>query len=195
MYANHQVNESRPPQDPDSPLSFTMEGNSGTPPASATSFYWSPGWNSAQAINKFRNEVNDGRQDEDTGVRLIESSKENSYDYLECIPVISKVPDKWKLVPLHHIFGSEELSMKSKAISERSPGASFTMNEEQAGNLKIVEGEFVTIISDTVEMSLPVRIESDWPKDHLGISMGYKTTASVELDTMVRLEKSEKKDG
>ena len=195
MYANHQVNESRPPQDPDSPLSFTMEGYTGIPPTSATSFYWSPGWNSAQAINKFRNEISDGRQEEDTGVRLIESSKEKSYDYLESIPVSSKVPDKWKLVPLHDIFGSEELSMKSKAISERSPGASFTMNEEQARNLKIVEDQHITVISETVEITLPIRIETDWPKDHLGISIGYKHTESIEPDSMVRLEKPEKKDG
>jgi hypothetical protein len=65
----------------------------------------------------------------------------------------------------------------------------------KAESLKIVEGEYITVISETVNISLPVRIETDWPKDHLGISIGYKQTASVELDSMVRLEKTEKKDG
>ncbi len=193
MFANIQVNEPRPPQDPDSPLSFTMEGYRGIPPQSATSFYWSPGWNSVQAINKFRNEITNSGQ-EGNGVRLIEPLNEKKSHYLDIIPGGKPQSGEWKLVPLHQIFGTEELSMKSKAISERSQGPSLTMNEEQAGNLKIVAGEHITLISGTVEISLPVRIESGWPKGYLGISVGFTKTASIDLNAKVHLEKREKND-
>jgi len=196
MFADLQVNEPRPPQDPDSPLSFTMEGYQGIPPESATSFYWSPGWNSAQAINKFRNEIDSGRQQGSPGVRLIEpTSGEEKYQYLECLPEDHPEPGEWKLVPIHHIFGTEELSAKSTAISDRSPGPSLIMNEEQAGKLKIDEGQQIMVISGSEEITLPVITQSDWPMDHLGISVGYKNTLSIDLNLMARLEKTEINDG
>jgi len=195
MFADIQVVEPRPPQDPDSPLSFTMEGYSGIPPESATSFYWSPGWNSAQAINKFRNEIDNGRQQGGNGVRLIKPSNERKFHYLECIPGDIPESGEWKLVPLHHIFGTEELSIKSTAISDRSQGPSLTMNETQAGNLNVVAGEHITVISGSVKITLPVSIQSDWPKGHLGISVGFEETVSIDLDSMVQLEKSEKNEG
>ncbi len=201
MFADIQVNEPRPPQDPDSPLSFTMEGYRGIPPQSATSFYWSPGWNSAQAINKFRNEIDNGRQQGGNGVRLIEPSSEREFQYLECNPGDNPEAgeasrrSRWKLVPLHDIFGTEELSMKSTAISDRSQGPLLIMNEEQAGNLNVTTGEHIMVISGSAKIDLPVRIQSDWPKDHLGISVGFEKTTSIDLDSMVQLEKLEKNEG
>ena len=46
-----------PPHDPDAPLSFSMEGFHGPPPAALIPRYWAPGWNSVQALNKFQEEV------------------------------------------------------------------------------------------------------------------------------------------
>ena len=54
MLANISVHEPKPPEDPDSPLSFSMEGYPDEPPAALIPFFWSPGWNSIQAVNKFQ---------------------------------------------------------------------------------------------------------------------------------------------
>jgi NADH-quinone oxidoreductase subunit G len=57
MLANVNVSEPKPPVDPDSPMSYTMEGLRGMPPSSLTPFYWSPGWNSVQSVNKYQEAV------------------------------------------------------------------------------------------------------------------------------------------
>ena len=56
MNSNNSVSESSPPEDKDSPLKFSMEGYKGIPGANLTPYYWSPGWNSPQAINKYLDE-------------------------------------------------------------------------------------------------------------------------------------------
>ena len=62
-----------PPEDPDSPLAFSMEGYAGpTPPAPLIPLRWAPGWNSPQALNKFQDEVGGPLRGGDPGVRLIE---------------------------------------------------------------------------------------------------------------------------
>lgn len=53
MNANIAVSESAPLPDEDTPLAYTMEGYNGIAPASLIPFYWSPGWNSVQAANKY----------------------------------------------------------------------------------------------------------------------------------------------
>ena len=71
MLANISVHEPKPPDDPDTPLSFSMEGYEGQPPAPLISRYWSPGWNSVQALNKFQQEVGGPLKGGDPGKRLI----------------------------------------------------------------------------------------------------------------------------
>jgi NADH-quinone oxidoreductase subunit G len=55
--ANINISEPMPPDDPDTPFSFTMEGYRGDLPSSIIPFFWTPGWNSAQAVNKYQDEV------------------------------------------------------------------------------------------------------------------------------------------
>jgi hypothetical protein len=52
MNAGETVFEPKPLDDPQSPLAFSMEGYQGQPPSPLISRYWSPGWNSVQALNK-----------------------------------------------------------------------------------------------------------------------------------------------
>jgi len=66
------VSEQAPPRDDDSPLAFTMEGRNGTPPSSLVPFYWSPGWNSVQALYKYTEEPNGSLKGGDPGICLIE---------------------------------------------------------------------------------------------------------------------------
>jgi NADH-quinone oxidoreductase subunit G len=72
MLADISVHEPKPPEDPDSPLSFSMEGYEGQPPAPLISRYWSPGWNSVQALNKYQEDIGGHLKGGDTGIRLIE---------------------------------------------------------------------------------------------------------------------------
>ncbi|HEX5484022.1 MAG TPA: NADH-quinone oxidoreductase subunit NuoG, partial [Terriglobia bacterium] len=64
------VSEPKPPGDPDTPLSFSMEGYADQPPPPLTPFFWTPGWNSIQAVNKFQDEIAGPLRGGDPGVRL-----------------------------------------------------------------------------------------------------------------------------
>jgi NADH-quinone oxidoreductase subunit G len=66
------VHESRPPQDPDSPLAFSMEGYPNQPPAELITHYWAPHWNSVQSLNKYQTEVGGAIRHGQSGLRLIE---------------------------------------------------------------------------------------------------------------------------
>src|SRR5262249_20211747 len=57
MLAQITVHEPKPLDDPDSALAFSMEGTPDQPPPALHQFFWSPAWNSIQAVNKFQSEV------------------------------------------------------------------------------------------------------------------------------------------
>ena len=119
MLADISVHEPKPPQDPDSPLSFSMEGYEGRPPAPLISRYWSPGWNSVQALNKFQQEVAGPLSGGDPGKRLIEPASTGKPSYFGDIPEAAKKEYSPSDFPHYAIFGSEELSSSAPSIVER----------------------------------------------------------------------------
>ncbi len=78
MNANIEVSEPRPPDDPDSSLAFSMEGYKGITPSYFTPYYWSPGWNSVQAMNKYMDEPDGKLKDGNPGVLLINGKTGNA---------------------------------------------------------------------------------------------------------------------
>ncbi len=85
MLANIDVNEPPPPADADSPLAFSMEGNPDQPPSPLIPFFWSPGWNSVQATNKYQSEIAGSLRGGDRGARLIEP-RQGGAAYFTSIP-------------------------------------------------------------------------------------------------------------
>ena len=69
---NITISEPKPPEDPDSPLSYSMEGTPEKPPAALIPFFWSPGWNSIQATNTYQTEPGGPLRGGDAGVRMFD---------------------------------------------------------------------------------------------------------------------------
>ena len=173
MRANLKVSEPKPPDDPDGPLAFSMEGFKGRPPAELIPRYWSPGWNSVQALNKFQEEVGGLLIGGSPGRRLIEMSADAQISYFQDIPdAFAPRPDEYLALPLHHIFGSEELSRLSPPIRERTPEAYVALNPALAGQLGVAEGEGVRIDSDGRSLRLPARLMASLPAGMLGLPVG-----------------------
>ena len=129
MLANENVHEPKPPEDHDSPLAFSMEGYEGQPPAPFISRFWWPGWNSVQALNKFQQEVGGPLRGGDPGKRLIEPGRTDHASFFNDVPeAFTPGDNEWLLVPLYQIFGSEELSILSPGIAERT-SSSLSRNE------------------------------------------------------------------
>lgn len=122
IQANISVHEPKPPDDPDTPLSFSMEGTTLQPPPALITHFWSPGWNSIQALNKFQSEIAGPLEGGNPGCRLIEPANGELPTYFSEIPAgFTSRADEWFFVPLYHVFGSEELSVLTPGIADLSP--------------------------------------------------------------------------
>ncbi len=166
MGANTSVNEPKQPEDMDSPLAFSMEGYEGVPPSPLITRFWAPGWNSIQSVNKFQSEIAGPLLGGDPGKRLLPPKSEaaTSYRYFENAPEPFKPRlGEWLVLPCHHIFGSEELSVLSPAIAERTPAAYVGLNPQDASSLGVTEGERVELLVATVRYELPSALRADVP--------------------------------
>jgi NADH-quinone oxidoreductase subunit G len=173
MLANINVSEPKPPEDPDSPLSYTMEGSRELPPSSAIPFFWSPGWNSVQSVNKYQEEVGAHLRGGDPGLRLLKPSADVSPNYFGGMPEAFK-PSAGHLlaVALHHIFGSDELSRQSKSVAQRVSKPYIMINDGDAKNLKVQEGGMLSFEIEKQVHAFPVKISSDMPVGVAGIPYG-----------------------
>ncbi len=135
--ADIDVHEPKPHEDADTPLSFSMEGFEGQPPAPLTSRFWAPGWNSVQSVNKFQSEVGGPLRGVDPGRRLIEVTGMGRVSYFTDIPgPFTPRADEFLVVPLYHVFGSERLSAMSPGIGELVPPPHVVLNKTDAESIK-----------------------------------------------------------
>src|SRR5688572_4045639 len=102
MQANVNVNEPKPPVDTDSSLSYTMEGFHGLPPSSMIPFFWSPGWNSVQSINKYQQEVGGPLHGGDPGIRLLLADPSKRPNYFTSVPPTFKASEGQLLMVYLH---------------------------------------------------------------------------------------------
>jgi NADH-quinone oxidoreductase subunit G len=171
--ANKNVNEPKPPEDKDSALSFSMEGYSGQPPASLIPYYWTPYWNSVQAVNKYQVSAGGPIRGRSAGKRLIEPSEHIKKVYFDKIPDAFKMRDGMLLiVPSYHIFGSEELSSRSPSICELIVGPFIAVNPEQVTDLDINDDGNVEVAFSNISYYLPVKVNPSVPKGLALVPMG-----------------------
>jgi NADH-quinone oxidoreductase subunit G len=193
MLANISVHEPKPPEDPDTPLSFSMEGTPGQPPGALIPFFWSPGWNSIQATNFYQTEIAGPLRGGDPGVRLIEPTPQASSKYFTRVPkAFAPSRDDWLLVPLYHVFGSEELSLSSPGIAELVPKPYVALNAEDAKRLRVEAGEQIKIELEGAAYRLPVKIKAELPLGIAGLPVGLPGLAKINVPVRSVLERGDK---
>ena len=157
MHANVSIHEPEQPHDPDTALAFSMEGYPGHPPPALIPRFWAPGWNSIQALNKFQDEVGGPLSGGDPGERLLEPATAKKAVYFENVPAgFEPHVGEWLLLPLHHIFGSEELSVLAHGIAELSIQPYLALNPQDASDLGLTAGD---------EVQLRLRAQADVTAD------------------------------
>jgi NADH-quinone oxidoreductase subunit G len=190
------VHEPKPPQDVDAPLSFSMEGFQGQPPSPLISHIWAPGWNSPQAVNKFQIEVNGPLHDGDPGIRFIEPSEGAALSYFEKIPEIF-MPRKgqYLVLPVYHIFGSEELSILAPGIASRSPQPYLVLTAWDAEYLNKQAGQTIKLILENDEYTLPLKISEELPRGLALLSAGLPGLEGILLPAWGKIASTEKRNG
>jgi NADH-quinone oxidoreductase subunit G len=189
------------------------------PPPALIPRFWAPGWNSNQAVNKFQSEINGPLHGGNPGRRLIEpgsgapvgaqvapvDSQDAPVDaqvapagtqrpayFSETPPSFEPRPGEWLVVPLYHVFGSEELSMLTPGVAERAPQPYLAIHPQDAaallgvalpagesGNatapnpLPVVgEGETLILELNGTSSRLPVRLAPGFPRGLVGVPVG-----------------------
>jgi NADH-quinone oxidoreductase subunit G len=189
MLADITVHEPKPPDDPDSPLAFSMEGFEGQPPSPLITRFWAPGWNSVQALNKFQSEVGGPLRGGDPGQRLIEPVQVEKRIYFNEAPAAFRPRDDELLVtPLHHIFGSEELSALSEGVAERAPQPYLALNPDDASELRVNEREEIELVLNGAVYRLPVRFHTALPRGVAGMPVGLRELPWAALPGWGRIE-------
>jgi len=196
MQANIYVSEPKPPEDPDSALSFSMEGTSEIPPAALIPRFWQPGWNSVQSLNKFQSEVAGPLIGGDPGIRLIEPQKIAKANYFQEVPSrFQSKENKWEAFPLYHIFGSEELSVLSPGIAELTPTAYLAISSASFEALHLNENDKVAVIFDDQEIHLTLKSLPSLPEGVVGIFTGFPGIPYFDLPNWVTIRAISKSEG
>ena len=176
------VTETGIKRDIDSPLSFSMEGIQAIPPSSLVPFYWSPGWNSVQAVNKYLDEPNGNMKGGDAGIRLIEPAEnpKSSYFKVQAQP-IELQKGEWLIVPVYQIFGSEELSSAASTLAQRIPEPFVYLNPTDATDLKVENDELIQLEIANTKLKIKVKMEASIGVGIAGLSVNLPGMAFVDL--------------
>ena len=184
MLAHINVSEPKPPEDPDTPMSFTMEGYQGPQPGAVLSRYWYPGWNSVQALNKFQIEVGGGLHDGKPGERVLDLSAKEGMSYFTQIPEpFAAQENNFLGVPLYHIFGSEELSIHTKGVAELTPKPYILLNEADTEGL----GDQVKVQINDRTVELELRKTTVLPKGAAGLPVGLPDMGAIKFPVWIKI--------
>ena len=126
--------------------------------------FWAPQWNSAQALNKFQIEVGGPLHGGDPGRRLIEPGSTGSAVGSAAVPpAFAPRPGEWLVLPAWHIHGSEELSVLSSGVAERSPKPYLALRREDGVAAGLDDGQSVRLQIGGGTYALPVALRPDLP--------------------------------
>ncbi|GBQ25763.1 NADH-quinone oxidoreductase subunit G [Acetobacter estunensis NRIC 0472] len=182
------VRDQPPPASPDTPFSSSMEGAyEPDMPGALVSFYQTPAWNSVQALNRFQFEIGGPLRGGPSGICLLSPAENKNtqarpYTYTTDIPppyvpqanVVLVLPDT-------RLFGSEELSMFSPPIMERSSAPTLGLPANTATSdrmmLHLEDGPHV----------LPVKPVPGLPAD-TALCPAHMVARAFRFPRMARLE-------
>jgi NADH-quinone oxidoreductase subunit G len=117
----------------------------------------------------------------DPGVRLLKPDGGRSTYFLDVPERFKPVDNHLLMVPLHHIFGSEEMSVHAPGVAQRVPKPYVALNAEDAQALKLAEGSPLDFIIEGKAYQLPVKVSATLPKGTAGMPNGLPGEPYIEL--------------
>lgn len=183
MNANINIHEPSVIPNDDTMFTLSMEGNHSNRSAhKQIAFAWSPGWNSPQAWNKFKNPINSSLYPEDPGICLLKKNQVQNANFEDKINWFTKIPDRlktgnyldqWIVAPYWHLFGSDYTSKNSKYIKECMVSVYAMLNPLDADRLNITKNMFLRFRCSDQILCLPIKLSSNLPIFHIGLPIGF----------------------
>jgi NADH-quinone oxidoreductase subunit G len=190
MLANINVHEPRQMEDHESIMSFSMEGVPAQKDATILASSWAPKWNSNQSISKFQDEVNGELKQSHVGTLMFDRS-DSGAGFFQC-PDVAELASAGQLQLAfgYQIFGSDELSARSKPIQARMTDAYIGLSPIDAENRGLAQGDIATIKGVNADVTVCIRT---------GIKTGTALLycgdliSQAEVSEFVEVEKSDGK--
>ena len=116
---------------------------------------------------------------------MFEPTPSNGQSYFSGIPSAFEPREgEWLLVPMLHIFGSDELSLSAPGIAELATTAHVAVNADG-----FTEGEDVEVHCVGSTFRVPVRIRPDLPRGVAGLPAGVLPLAGCGLPAWGKIVK------
>jgi NADH-quinone oxidoreductase subunit G len=190
--ADRTVFEPGPAPDPDSALAYSVEGlQPQDSPAALRTRAWWPGWNSSNGLHKFGEELEALGPAATSGVRVLDDAPGPELPAFPAPPRFAPRDGDFVLVALHHIYGSEQLSMHTPGIHERAPGPYIGLNAADAERLEAREGDLLELWLPWMDTRAPLRIVASLVTGTAGLPVGLPGLPCISLPARVRLGKAE----
>ena len=182
LHANISVETPITRRSPDAPYSNSMEGYYGDMPGALFPYFWAPGWNSAQSVNKFQAETGGALRGGDPGVRVIAPGGRGSATGADEIPPpFSQRDGEWLIVPQSRVFGSDELSALAPAVAERIAPPAIGLNAEDAAVLGLGADDAVRVTIGEVNWTVSSQIRPSLPQGVAALSVGLPGMPALQL--------------
>jgi NADH-quinone oxidoreductase subunit G len=176
--------------DDDTALSYSMEGAQSQMPSSLIPRYWAPRWNSVQALNKYQTETGGALKGGECGVRLFSTPPDRDSGYVTHIPMsFTAHPEAFLVIPLYHIFGSEELSVAAPSIREVCTAPYVLLNTEDALAMEVGPGDVVEVSNEARAYLFNVNIAEWLTRGTAGLPAGFNATRSIDLPQLLWIRK------
>jgi len=114
----------------------------------------------------------------DPGTRLLEANGD-ALPWFAAPAAFMASAKSWKIVPLHHLFGSDETSAAAAPIQTRIPEPYVAIGTEAADRLVLKDGALLNLQIDGLNLRLPVRIDQQLADGLLGLPVGLPGIPAV----------------
>jgi NADH-quinone oxidoreductase subunit G len=119
---------------------------------------------------------------------LIEPSPNSDWKYFTTIPPAFKSQSgEWLLVPIFHIFGSEELSQHARGISQLLPRPYLALSPVEASLVGVKDGEQIKVIIGDSQFEVDVMLRADLPRGVAGLPVGVPPFEGIQLPIFCKL--------
>jgi NADH-quinone oxidoreductase subunit G len=169
-----------------------MEGSKKDIPSSLRSYYWHPGWNSVQALNKFQSETGGDMLHEDTGILLMHPETNIPGTYYSLDTIKKSDEDDLKLQVQSRIFGSEVLSNYSARVQEQIDEPFVLLHENEALKRGLKENDPVIIETGGKEYVFKLKVSDAMAEQLAVINPGSKSFIVPEIPCYSRVRKTKR---
>lgn len=185
MRANINVHEPKQEQDEDGVMVYSMEGVPAIKDATILNSPWAPGWNSNQSIFKFQEFAGGPLKQGSNGQRLLANSSSDKSWYEANNS--ADIEEGYKVFPVYHLFGSEELSAYTPAIQEKATSAYISLNPEDAEKLGLQASDGVQVEHNG---AVPFIVRDSIVAGTVGVPVGLNGLNFQDMSAAISLDKA-----